>query len=81
VSTYGGSATGPDKTLVLHGNGSTVNKAVSPSPGLNDVLYNVSADSATDAWAVGWYQSTSNPTATLALHWNGTSWTKVLSPN
>jgi hypothetical protein len=45
-------------------------------------LYGVSADSATDAWAVGDY---GNPTTrageTLVLHWNGTSWSKVASPN
>jgi hypothetical protein len=50
----------------------------------NTQLYAVSADSASDAWAVGtaytapagrgYYQS-------LTLHWNGTSWAKVPSPN
>src|ERR1039457_5987995 len=40
-------------------------------------LNGVSADSATDAWAVGYYI---NPTA-QALHWNGTKWSQVASPN
>jgi len=33
----------------------------------------VSADSATDAWAVGSYLSKS-VRDTLILHWNGTAW-------
>jgi hypothetical protein len=35
----------------------------------------VSADSATDAWAVGYYTKAS--TRTLLLHWNGTAWSKA----
>jgi hypothetical protein len=55
-----------------------------PVPPGNTYLYAVSADSASDAWAVGtaytapagrgYYQS-------LTLHWNGTSWAKVNSPD
>jgi hypothetical protein len=55
-----------------------------PVPPGNTQLYAVSADSASDAWAVGtaytaaagdgYYQS-------LTLHWNGTSWAKIKSPN
>jgi hypothetical protein len=59
----------------------------SPNPGgtksNNDSgLFGVSAHSATDAWAVGYY---TNPTTfadeTLVLRWNGTSWRRVPSPN
>jgi hypothetical protein len=42
----------------------------------------VSADSSTDAWAVG---SVANPggnsTSTLTAHWNGKQWTRVPSPS
>jgi hypothetical protein len=43
----------------------------------------VSAQSSSDAWAVGQY-FTSSPGgkwATLILHWNGTAWSKVKSPS
>ena len=50
--------------------------------GRSGSLNGVSANSATDAWAVGYYI---NPTTfaneTLVLHWNGTEWSKVASPN
>jgi len=44
-------------------------------------LKGVSADSATDAWAVGGYFNSANVGQTLILHWNGTSWKRVRSPN
>src|SRR5437870_13340710 len=46
-------------------------------------LSGVSADSATDAWAVGHsgQQVMGQPEETIVLHWNGTSWSKVVSPN
>jgi hypothetical protein len=44
---------------------------------LND-LFGVSANSATDAWAVGIYgNSTTRAFETLVLHWNGTSWSRA----
>src|SRR2546423_260719 len=44
-------------------------------------LYGVSADSPTDAWAVGDYQKpTGGPVKTLILHWDGTTWSRVASP-
>jgi hypothetical protein len=46
----------------------------SPDPGRTDsFLQGVSADSATDAWAIGYYLSKSVRYA-LVLHWNGTAW-------
>jgi hypothetical protein len=44
----------------------------------------VSADSANDAWAVGYYNTNGTnplPTDSLILHWNGSSWKKVPSPS
>ena len=49
-------------------------------------LYGVSADSGSDAWAVGVYCASGCGTSsaaydTLTVHWNGTRWTHVTSPN
>ena len=56
-----------------------------PSPSKTDnELRSVSADSGTDAWAVGYYGTGAQGSGddnTLTLHWNGTTWAKVTSPN
>jgi hypothetical protein len=72
----------PNRTLLLRGNGTSFKQTKTPVTGslVNEVL-GVSADSATDAWAVGWWTGSSSSEVTLILHWNGTSWTKVTSPN
>jgi hypothetical protein len=44
-------------------------------------LQSVSAPSASDAWAVGWYRNTAGQYRTLAEHWNGTSWRLVAAPS
>ena len=56
---------------------------VVPSPnvaGLNNQLYAVRADSATDIWAVGesFATGTDQP---LILHWDGHTWAQVASPS
>ena len=67
-------AAGQFGTLLLHWNGTAWSQVSSPSPGpASNVLNGVSADSATDAWAVGYYISKSVRYA-LILHWNGTAW-------
>jgi hypothetical protein len=44
-----------------------------PTPGpANDGYYGVSAESPTDAWAVG----ISRSRETMLMHWNGTNWTE-----
>ena len=54
---------------------------VGPSATYN-MLTSVSADSASDAWAVGSYISdTTGVRDTLILHWNGTAWSRVASPS
>jgi hypothetical protein len=72
-------------TLILHWNGTAWSKVASPNPGAGgfDPLTGVSADSPTDAWAVGYYCTTSSGATrnTLTLHWNGTAWSRVKSPN
>ncbi len=45
-------------------------------------LPGVSADSSSDAWAVGYYGPSDDTSSdTLALHWNGSKWASVSSPN
>src|SRR4029077_13428902 len=44
-------------------------------------LNGVSCVSASDCWAVGYYQSGLLSTRTLIEHWDGTSWSIVTSPD
>jgi hypothetical protein len=45
-------------------------------------LQSVTAVSASDAWAVGWFYGYGGENSwTLILHWNGRRWTRVPSPN
>jgi hypothetical protein len=54
----------------------------SPSKGTGaNVLYGVSADSPTDAWAVGYQTPPTGGQHTLIEHWDGTAWSVVTSPN
>ncbi len=56
--------------------------AEQPSPGgaNGNRLYSVSAISATNAWAVGYYDK-GTVDRTLIEHWNGTAWTVQNSPD
>lgn len=75
VSSCGGPGAVLD-TMTLHWTGAVWSKIKSPSPsgtGRN-LLFGVSATSATSAWAVGAYPNSSNTQTTLILHWNGTNW-------
>jgi hypothetical protein len=69
---------GAGAALLLNWNGSTW----TPTAGLAKTagLNSVSADSASDAWAVG-SVVTGGAVVNLALHWNGTSWAKVAVPS
>jgi hypothetical protein len=65
------------RPLVLHWDGKSLTQAASPDPGglaADDMLNDVAAASATDAWAVG------SGSGALILHWNGARWTHVPSP-
>src|SRR5215831_9931686 len=76
-------------TITLTNAQTTANSShwvVVPSPnvsGQDNLLAAVSANSATDVWAVGQFIPDSNPalTQTLTEHWDGTSWLAVTSPN
>jgi len=54
----------------------------SPNVGAGaNLLEDVSASSANDAWAVGYYYNASNIAQTLIMRWNGNQWSVVPSPN
>jgi hypothetical protein len=69
------------QTTILHWNGTAW--SVVPSPDVNQLsnyLWSVDGTSATDAWAVGFYD-TGNELRTMTQHWDGTAWTIMSSPN
>src|SRR5215216_1960186 len=75
----------PLQTLTMHWNGAGWSIIPSPSPGTynGNVLNAVTATSANDVWAVGWYQSgsTGQEGGALTMHWDGTAWTVVPNPS
>jgi hypothetical protein len=68
--------------LILHSDGTKWSQATSPSPspGYGADLNAVSADSTTDAWAVGTYETDQSAYVPLVEHWDGSSWSIVPSP-
>lgn len=82
VGRYEPDATSQYDTLTLHWDGTSWTQVSSPSPGgaRRSELAAVSANSATDVWAVGDYDHTPQASS-LVEHWDGSSWTKVASPN
>ena len=75
------SSSTPLATLILHWNGTKWVWVPSPNPyATGSELTAVSADSASDAWAVGTGLASGGVTDTLILHWNGKSWSQVSSP-
>lgn len=84
VGTSGGPSAVLQRSLVQHWDGRQWTVVPSPSPGReHNVLFDVSADGAGDAWAVGarsrdpvwWFEG-----AQLFLHWNGLEWAWVRKP-
>jgi len=70
------------QTLIEHWNGSSWSVVTSANPGsIYNTLYGVTAISAANVWAVGYYVNTTGVTQTLIEHWNGTSWSVVKSPS
>src|SRR5262245_63655047 len=53
----------------------------SANVGRSSYLEDVSADSATDAWAVGEWAGATGYARTLVEHWDGVTWTVVSSPS
>lgn len=69
------------ETLILHWDGTSWSQVPSPNPSRDNSLVGVSANSPTDAWAVGNYYDSNLALVALILHWDGTSWSQVASPN
>src|SRR5437764_6844317 len=77
-----GSQMSHGQTLIEHWDGAHWQIVKSPNPGsIYNSLYAVTAVSATNVWAVGYYVNTTGVTQTLTEHWNGTSWSVVASPS
>lgn len=72
-----------DLTLILHWDGAQWTVVPSPNVGVwNNLLYDISAVSPDDIWAVGSYRSSlSAPEQMLTMHWDGSDWTIIPSPN
>jgi hypothetical protein len=86
TSECGGASAEVDQTLTLHWNGRTWSTIASPRLRHEDtILFGVTAQSRTDAWAVGIaINNTVGPAyiyRTLILHWNGRKWSLEASPN
>lgn len=63
---------------------STATWAIVSSPTINrdvNVLTGVTALSATNAWAAGYYRNSAAQYQTLIQHWNGAQWSVMPSPN
>jgi len=69
VGSYFYNDTTDTRTIIMYWNGSAWHQVNSPNPAGGDELYQVSAASPRDAWAVGYTNS-----GTLILHWNGKNW-------
>lgn len=73
---------GPERTLVLHWDGSAWSIVPSPNKGpWPNGLADVTAVSATDVWAVGTWFTKAFVDRSLTLRWDGSAWHRVTSPN
>ncbi len=68
--------------LILHWNGTAWAEQASPVPSgsTGAFLQGVAAISASNAWAAGYYYTSTGRQA-LMLHWNGSTWAQVASPD
>jgi hypothetical protein len=79
---YSTSASPGGEPLIERWNGTAWKVVATPSfSGLTNILNGVAATSASNAWAVGYYETSSLNSESLILHWNGTAWAQVPSPN
>jgi hypothetical protein len=67
--------------LIQHWNGSRWSVVPSPTIGEQSYLVGVTAISANDAWAVGYYSPSGPAEQALIEHWNGTRWSMIPSPH
>jgi hypothetical protein len=76
-----GGRTRPTSILIEHFNGTSWSIVLAPNPSPQSTfLFGVAADSASDAWAVGYYE-TSSATHPLAEHWDGQYWSLSTTPD
>ena len=52
-----------------------------PAPGIYDALYGITATSASNVWATGYYKEGDYTYESLTLQWNGTAWLEIESRN
>ncbi len=70
------------RTLIEHWNGTQWTVVASPNTGTqNNQLRGVTAVSANDVWAVGFYLNSTGAVRTLTMYWNGTHWAIGTSAN
>jgi hypothetical protein len=81
VGNYGSNAGANFTPLILHWNGTSWAKVAAPTLAGNGSLTSVSADSATDIWAAGFYNNSSGQSLPVLLHWNGTTWSQATAPS
>ena len=74
---------GNPTVMILHfTSGAWVDSSVSVSGSSGSVLTAVTANSASDVWAVGFYTPTGGSIyKTLTMHWDGSAWSTFTSPN
>jgi hypothetical protein len=79
------SSTNIAETVIEHYNGTSWSPVYAPNAPTNyNILYSVSALSATDIWAAGFSQGYIGSTQTnqaVIEHWNGTNWSLFQSPH
>jgi hypothetical protein len=81
VGTFRGPSSSAFRTLIEHFDGTSWRAVQSPNSGAQyNELNGVSADSGSDAWAVG-FRVAGSTNKTLIERWNGTKWAVVPSPN
>jgi hypothetical protein len=73
-------AAGENPSVALRWSGNSWSNVALPPKTFKYDLKSVSADSRTDAWAVGGGIAPQLAVRPVALHWNGTSWTRVPTP-
>jgi hypothetical protein len=74
---YSEKRVGEERTLAYRLKDSRMYEAATPSPGMDAELTAVTALSPTNAWAVGFFWSSSHVFQPLTLHWNGSSWARI----
>jgi hypothetical protein len=77
---YGDGPRGSSKVDLLRWNGSQWRRAKAKTPGSYGWVNGVSADSASNAWAVGFYAARSGALHALLEHWDGSRWTLWPAP-